>query len=135
MKVFSILVVDDERDVFTVTKLIASTINVDADNLQLHYVASGGEACAFLSQHNEIGLVLLDIVMETQDAGFKVIDYVRNTQHNNNVHIVVRSGRTGSIPEQFMHLAAGINDYINKLNFTRNDLETIINSAIAQQSG
>ncbi|WP_462159749.1 response regulator [Pseudoalteromonas sp. GB56] len=133
MKEFSILVVDDEQDVFIVTKLIASTVKVNADNVQLHYVSTGREACTFLSQHDEIGLVLLDIVMETDDAGFKVIDYIRNTQHDNHTHIVVRSGLTGTIPDQFLHLAKGINGYINKLDFTRIDLEKLVNAAITAQ--
>ncbi|MFY8275426.1 response regulator [Pseudoalteromonas sp. SSDWG2] len=134
MKEFSILVVDDEQDVFLVTKLIASTINVDVEDLKLHYVNCAKDACNFLSEHQEIGLVILDIVMESDDAGFKVVDFIRNKLLDTSVHIVIRSGKTGTIPEQYLHLAKGINGYINKLDFTRIDLEKLVNQAIKEQS-
>ena len=40
-----------------------------------------------------IGCIILDVVMETVDAGFKVVDYIRKTMNNTKIQIVIHSGQ------------------------------------------
>ena len=59
-----LLIVDDDEEIHTVTKLALSDLTVLGRKLVFHHAYSGKEAVEFLRQHAYIALVLLDVVME-----------------------------------------------------------------------
>ena len=61
--------------------------------IALHHAYSAGEARAFLEAHPETALVLLDVVMETDDAGLQLCRHIRETLGNSDVQIVLRTGQ------------------------------------------
>ena len=79
-----------------------------------------------LESHPDTALLLLDIVMETNDAGLKVIDYVREQLNNIEMQIVVRTGQPGEAPEESVVLNYEINDYRTKLELTQQKLFTTV---------
>ena len=64
--------------------------------------------------------------METDDAGLKVADYVRNTLHNQFTRIILRTGQPGQAPERDVILNYDINDYKSKTELTAQKLFTVI---------
>ena len=60
---------------------------------------SGAEACQVLAREPDIAIVLLDVVMETEDAGLRVVRHVREQLNNRAVRIVLRTGQPGQAPE------------------------------------
>ena len=66
---WKVLVVDDEPDIHAVLRLAMQDMVVEGHPLQLFDANSAEEAKAMLAAHADIALVLLDVVMETEQAG------------------------------------------------------------------
>ena len=95
-----VLVVDDDETVIQVTRLVLSRFRFDNHALELIVAYSGAEAIKILSQRDDIAIVLLDVVMESDDSGFEVITYIRNQLHNYITRILLRTGQPGLAPER-----------------------------------
>ena len=91
---------------------------------------SGQEACKIIEDNEEIVLVLLDVVMETDDAGLKIVKYIRETLQRKDIRIVLRTGQPGYAPEESVIKEYDINDYKTKTELTRRKLVTTVFAAI-----
>lgn len=121
-----LLVVDDEPDVHRVTQLALRGIQYKGRGLELLSAYSGQEGFELLRQHPDIALVLLDVVMETDDAGLRLVKRVREELGNELARIVLRTGQPGQAPEQEVILAYDINDYKAKTELTVQKLYTTV---------
>jgi len=97
---WQVLVVDDEPAVHDVTKLVMAGFEMDGRPLQFTHCFSAAEAQAVLSAPNDIALILLDVVMETDRAGLDLARYIREDIKNLNVRIILRTGQPGQAPEE-----------------------------------
>jgi CheY-like chemotaxis protein len=64
-----ILIVDDEPAVHEVTKLVMTGFEMDGRPLEFLHCYSAREARVVLAARDDIALILLDVVMETEHAG------------------------------------------------------------------
>ena len=87
-----ILVVDDEDDVHRVTRLVLKDVSFLGKPIKIHSAHSRSEAEAFLASHDDISIVLLDVVMEEEDAGLKLVRYIRETLGNTVICIILCTG-------------------------------------------
>ena len=130
-----ILIVDDEADVHSVTRLALRNVTFKGRQLELVSAYSGAEAFEVLSQNNDIALILLDVVMETEDAGLRLVGRIRGELDNQLVRIVLRTGQPGQAPEQQVIIDYDINDYKAKTELTTQKLfTTVIASLRAYES-
>ena len=130
-----ILIVDDEIDVHSVTRLALRNVSFRARPLELMSAYSGAEAFGVLKEHTDIALVLLDVVMETEDAGLRLVGRIRDELNNHLVRIVLRTGQPGQAPEQQVIIDYDINDYKAKTELTTQKLfTTVIASMRAYES-
>lgn len=127
-KAWRVLVVDDEEDVHSVTTLALGSFEFQNRNLELLHAYSAKEAREMLLKHNDIALILLDVVMETDLAGLELVAYIRNELRNYAIRIVLRTGQSGQVPEHQVIRAYDINDYKNKTELTAAKLYTILYS-------
>ncbi len=117
-----ILIVDDDREVHTVTRLSLRRFNFEKRPVELISAYSAAEARDLFATEHDIALILLDVVMETEDAGLMFVRYVRQTLGNHAVRIVLRTGQPGSAPEQEVIVDFDINDYRAKTELTHERL-------------
>eukprot|EP01032_Pedospumella_encystans_P027174 gene27174-30717_t len=68
-RLWRVLIVDDDVDVHAVTRLALRNVSFKGRELELFSAYSGREAYDILRDTPDIALVLLDVVMETDDAG------------------------------------------------------------------
>jgi response regulator RpfG family c-di-GMP phosphodiesterase len=130
-----ILIVDDEVDVHSVTRLALRNVSFKGRPLELMSAYSGAEAFAVLKETNDIALILLDVVMETEDAGLRLVGRIRDELNNHLVRIVLRTGQPGQAPEQQVIIDYDINDYKAKTELTTQKLfTTVIASMRAYES-
>ena len=122
---WKVLIVDDEVEVHTITKSVLKNFVYDNKNLEFVDAYSGIEAKDILAKDFSIAIVLLDVVMEKDDAGLEVARYIREDLHNNFVQIIMRTGQPGSAPEQSVIRDYEINDYKEKTELTSNKLFTV----------
>ncbi|AWL11503.1 hypothetical protein HMF8227_01014 [Saliniradius amylolyticus] len=127
---WKVLIVDDEPEVHAVTKLALSDLVFQDKGLEFISAYSGAEARDMFEQHSDIAIVLLDVVMETDDAGLLVADYVRNQLDNHFTRIILRTGQPGQAPERDVIINYDINDYKSKTELTSQKLFTVVISAL-----
>lgn len=125
-----VLVVDDDETVIQVTRLVLSRFRFDERALELICACSAREAIEILSQRKDIAIVLLDVVMESDDSGFEVVSYIRNTLHNYATRILLRTGQPGLAPERQVINDYDINDYIAKTEATTDRLNLSMTNAL-----
>ena len=94
-----VLIVDDEEEVHVVTKLVLNNFIFEGKRIEILSVYSANEAKEILEKHEEIALILLDVVMERADAGLELVKYIREVMKNNLVRIVSRTGQSYEAPE------------------------------------
>jgi response regulator RpfG family c-di-GMP phosphodiesterase len=83
-----------------------------------------------LREHPDAAIVLLDVVMETDDAGLIVARNIRQALKNKFVRIILRTGQPGMAPENKVITEYDINDYKEKTELTAQKLFTTITSAL-----
>ena len=130
-KDWNILIVDDDEEIHTVTRLALSDLIVNDRKLNFIHAHSAKEAKERLHEYgNTIAIILLDVVMETDDAGFDVVKYIREEMGLNEPRIILRTGQPGFAPEEQVIKLYDINDYKTKTELTRSKLLTTIISSI-----
>ena len=117
-----ILVVDDDEGVHEVTELILSDFSFEGRGLSLLHAFSAQEALAVLTQRDDIAVILLDVVMETDTAGLDLANRIRGELNNQQVRIVIRTGQASDLSELEVLRAYDVNDYRNKTELTMQKL-------------
>jgi response regulator RpfG family c-di-GMP phosphodiesterase len=129
-RLWRVLIVDDDVDVHAVTRLALRNVSFKGRELELFSAYSGREAFDILRDTPDIALVLLDVVMETDDAGLILARRIREELHNAIVRVVLRTGQPGQAPEQRVIIEYDINDYKAKTELTTQKLFTTVISAL-----
>ncbi len=127
---WKILVVDDDASVHQATKLALKNLEFEGKGIEFIYAYSGAEAKKVLHSDRNVALVLLDVVMETHDAGLEVVRYIREDLRNRKVQIILRTGQPGEAPEESVIINYEINDYKLKIDLTRQKLVTTTIAAL-----
>jgi response regulator RpfG family c-di-GMP phosphodiesterase len=129
-RLWRVLIVDDDVDVHAVTRLALRNVSFKGRELELFSAYSGIEAFQILRDTPDIALVLLDVVMETEDAGLILARRIREELDNQMVRVVLRTGQPGQAPEQRVIIEYDINDYKAKTELTTQKLFTTVISAL-----
>jgi signal transduction histidine kinase/DNA-binding response OmpR family regulator len=127
---WKILVADDEEEVHTVTKVALADVVFKGRALAFLHAHSAAEALRVLQQHTDVAVVLLDVVMEEDDSGLRLVREIRERLGNRRLRIVLRTGQPGQAPERNVVIEHDINDYKSKTELTRQKLLTCIISAL-----
>src|SRR5258705_10236367 len=77
-----------------------------------------------------VAVILLDVVMETDDAGLALVDYIRTQLKNETVRIILRTGQPGQAPERRVIVDYDINEYKAKTELTADKLFTALTAAL-----
>jgi len=127
---WKLLVVDDEEDVHHVTRLVLGRFRFEGRPVCLLAAYSAAEARVVLASHPDIAVILLDVVMESDDAGLRLVRHVREELGNHNVRIILRTGQPGEAPEHDVVLRYDINDYRAKTELTADKMCTSVTGAL-----
>jgi len=129
-KSFKLLIVDDEQEVHTLTRLVLKNYELEEHGLELLSAYSGVGARQVLRDNPDLAVVLLDVVMEREDSGLDLIRFIRNELNNRNIRIILRTGQPGQAPELEVVAKYDINDYKSKTELTAQKLFTTVTSAL-----
>jgi phosphoserine phosphatase RsbU/P len=127
---WKILIVDDEPQVHDVTRLALRGLQFRGRALQFLDAHSAAEARGLLARHPDLALVLLDVVMETDDAGLQLVRHIRERLGYRALRIVLRTGQAGQAPERQVVLDYDIDDYKEKTELTSAKLTTCVVAAL-----
>lgn len=129
-KCWKILIVDDDQEVHSITTLVLKNFRYDNRSLHFLHAYSGSEARDMIGQHPDTAVILLDVVMETQNAGLAFVEYVRKARNNPFVRIILRTGQPGQAPEEKVIVEYDINDYKEKTELSSQKLFTVMVSSL-----
>jgi CheY-like chemotaxis protein len=135
-----ILIVDDEPDVLAVTKLALKDVRVYGLPVVLHTAKSKAEAIAALNTtltlagapEGRCAVALIDVVMETDQAGLDLCEHIRHTANNYSVQLFIRTGQPGLAPERKVIDDYDISGYFTKMELTEQKLYTLVKSGVRQ---
>ena len=94
-----VLIVDDDRDVHETTEFALNGVLIQGRPLMFLHAFSGAEALQLLRTEAHIAVILLDVVMETDDAGLRIIRTIREDLGLLHTRIILRTGQPGYAPE------------------------------------
>ena len=133
---WDILLVDDEPDVLSVSKLAMRDFEVYGRPLKLHTAASKAEALEILNKETKwlstLAVAFIDVVMETDTAGLELCQYIREDLNNSITQLFIRTGQPGIAPERTVIDRYDINGYFTKAEATEDKLYSLVKSGVRQ---
>ncbi|HEU4845848.1 MAG TPA: EAL domain-containing protein [Burkholderiaceae bacterium] len=128
--VWRVMIIDDDEDVHSTTTFALGNLDMQHRPLEFVHAYSASQARDMLKHEPEIAVILLDVVMEQDDAGLHLVRYIRETLKLTDVRIILRTGQPGYAPEIDAIRDFDINDYKTKSELTRIKLYTTVTAAI-----
>lgn len=125
-----ILIVDDDRDVHISTEFALGSERFNGRGLRFQHAYAASEAEGILSQPNDIAVILLDVVMESDDAGLRLVRVIRDQLGLTVPRIILRTGHPGYAPERDVIRDYDIDDYRTKSELSRARLFTSVATAL-----
>jgi response regulator RpfG family c-di-GMP phosphodiesterase len=113
MNNFQILIVDDSKTIHKEIKEILKSLTLE--NIPVEF----DDAYSFsdfrrIYQPGVYALVLTDLVMETEDAGIKVINYIRHEVADSKTRIALMTANPEKVPQDILIRDYDVNAYIEK---------------------
>jgi signal transduction histidine kinase len=127
---WDLLVVDDDKSVHDVTRFALADFEFENRKLNIKSAYSSEEARRIMLEGGSTAVVLLDVVMETDNAGLDLVRWIRSDLSDEHVRIVLRTGQPGLAPEFSVVRDYDINDYKEKSDLTSSKLVTSVYSAL-----
>ncbi len=127
---WTVLIVDDDPSIHAATRMVLRGVTFQGRPLDCLSAVSAETACQTLREQPDIALVLLDVVMESDDAGLRLVHFIRHELGNKRVRIILRTGQPGQAPERDVILNYDINDYKSKTELTTQKLFTSVVAAL-----
>ncbi len=125
-----VLIVDDDLDVHQSTCFAMANTEILGRPLEFLHAYSAADAIRILGEQPQIAVILLDVVMESDDAGLQLVRCIRQELGNTEARIILRTGQPGYAPELEAIRDYDINDYKTKSELSRNRLYTTLTAAI-----
>jgi response regulator RpfG family c-di-GMP phosphodiesterase len=127
---WKVLIVDDESEIHNVTRLVLSGFRFEGRPIEFLSAYSAREARELLDAHDDVAVMLLDVVMESDQAGLDLVREIREVRGNRDLRIVLRTGQPGQAPEHEVIAGYDINDYKEKTELTAQKLSTTMFAAL-----
>ena len=127
---WKVLISDDEEDVHVITKLALGELVFENKGIDFFDAYNGIDTLEVLKQNPDIDLILLDVVMDSDDDGLLTVKKIREELNNSTVRIVLRTGQPGLAPQKDVILNYDIDDYKEKTELTSTKLFTTVVSSL-----
>ncbi|MFP4330418.1 MAG: hypothetical protein ACLFP6_06855 [Spirochaetaceae bacterium] len=84
--------IDDEPMVHKITTIVLRDYTFDGRPVEFVSAFSAAEGMKLLAEQRDFAVALVDVVMEEEDSGLKLIRWVREELKNGVIRLVVRTG-------------------------------------------
>ena len=130
MNTWKMLIVDDEPDVHEITRIALKGVSFDGKKIELVSAYSAKQAREILRDHQNFSAAMIDVVMETEEAGLDLVRFIREDLSLSHIRLIVRTGQPGKAPEKYVIDNFDIDDYKEKTDLTSLKMYTMFRSAI-----
>jgi two-component system cell cycle response regulator len=130
-----IMIVDDDENIHQITRMILNDYQFQGRNAELLHAYSAAEAWELIQANPDTALIILDVIMETDNAGLQLVRNIRSTLGNSDVRILLRTGQPGMFNEYQIAMEYEINEYKEKAGLTSDKLLASITTLLREYSG
>ena len=123
---WKVMVIDDDKSTHDVTAMVLNGFNYEGRGLHIISGYSAQDVYQLLEEHPDTAVILLDVVMESEQAGLEAVRYIREELKNRFIRIILRTGQPGHAPETEIITQYDINDYKDKSELTAVKLNTAL---------
>jgi signal transduction histidine kinase/response regulator of citrate/malate metabolism len=127
---WKVAIIDDDPAVHEGTRFALYDYSLNGQGIEILSAYSAEEGRALMRANPDIAVILLDVVMETDDAGLVLVDHIRSQLKNETVRIILRTGQPGQAPERRVIVEYDINDYKAKTELTADKLFTSLTASL-----
>ncbi len=127
---WKIIISDDDYEVHAVTRLALGDYSFEGRPLEFLSAYNGSETLDLVKNNPDAAVLLLDVVMEEEDTGLKVVEGIRNDLGNQFLRIILRTGQPGQAPQMRVIRDFDINDYKEKTELTDQKLYAAITTSL-----
>ncbi|MBF0610765.1 MAG: EAL domain-containing protein [Magnetococcales bacterium] len=103
---WKVLVIDDDPDIHVLTLRTLRHITFENVGIVCHSGYSSQDARTLIQNHPDAALILLDVAMETEEAGLNLVRFIRDEANNHFVRIILHTGQV-----EKSHILQVINEY------------------------
>ena len=117
IKKFKVLVVDRDSDTHEITELVLGKMRIDDSMIDLYHSYSESETIKMLSEIKDFAMIIMDIDLENENSGYKIIEYVRNEMKDDSIYISVHTNNkdlTKASEEINLASSGAVNNYMTK---------------------
>jgi CheY-like chemotaxis protein len=97
MNTWKMLIVDDEPDVHEITRIALKGFTFDGKKLELVSAYSAKQAREILRDDQNFSAAMIDVVMETEEAGLDLVRFIREDMGLSHIRLIVRTGQPGKL--------------------------------------
>lgn len=127
---WNILIIDDDASVHEATKYALSGFSFMERGIKWFDAYSSAEARELLRENNNMAVLFLDVVMESDHAGLDFARWFRRNSMNNSSRIILRTGQPGQAPERKIIVEYDLHDYKTKTELSSDKLFTTTVAAL-----
>ncbi len=125
-----IVIVDDEPDIHTVSEMVLRKLRFREEPVQMFFLPDGKSLLEHMREHPDTAVILLDVVMEDEEAGLRAVKHIREDLLNTVVRILLRTGQPGRAPEKEIIENYDIDGYLAKAELTHTRLFSTVRTAL-----
>ncbi|MET3105213.1 CheY-like chemotaxis protein [Oxalobacteraceae bacterium GrIS 2.11] len=128
---WKILITDDDQTVHDSTVLALNGVMIQERPINFLHAYSGHQARLVLIDNPDTAVILLDVVMETMDAGLRLVDTIRGELNLPKLRIVIRSGQPGGVNTAHESYRTFVDSFTIKSKITRAALIDVLEEMLA----
>jgi len=117
---WTILIVDDEECIHENLEITLRDIEHAGRGVCFLHAYSASQARQIIEQYPEIAVVILDVMMESDEAGLSFVRFLREETGNKNSRVLLYTGQPGIAPKREVSEEYVIDAYLDK-NMSNND--------------
>ncbi|WP_373231104.1 response regulator [Cohnella sp.] len=99
---WKVIIVDDEPEVHHLTRMVLSDFEFDGKHIDFISAYTEKEALRVIQDNPDTAIILLDVVMDQDDSGLRIVKYIREQLKYSSVRIILRTGQPGQAPEKLV---------------------------------
>ena len=127
---WKVLIIDDDNFIHRIIKEMNKNLEFDGEKINFISAYNYNESIDILTKNEDIALVLLDVFLEEQYTGLMIAKYIREDLKNNDIRIVLMTGKGYMSLQEQIILDYDINGYENKSDLFSKKMNTVILSSL-----
>ncbi|MFP8967752.1 EAL domain-containing protein [Pokkaliibacter sp. CJK22405] len=128
--VWRVLAVDDDAEFQKSLSFALESMEILGKPIELVQAYSMAQASTMLAHSEEFAVVLVDVVMETDDAGLRLISAVRDILGVTDTRFILLTGQPGMAPVESVMQDYDLSDYLLKSDLGSRGIRTLLTGAV-----